>query len=161
MNGFDIAVIIVMLLSLLIGAWRGLAKEVLSLLGWPVALLCSYFLAEDIAPLIPDVGPPVVIQVLAYAAVFIAVLIIWSILVWLLSRFLHAIGLAWLDRSLGCLFGVIRGVLIILIVAWLAGLTEIPKQPFWQQAMLSDTVERYALLTRQWLPVSIASRINF
>jgi len=160
MIGFDFAVTGIFLVSLLLGLWRGLIYEVLSLLGWPIAFVLSRVFVGDIAPIMP--GTQEVIRVsLAYVAIFVVALIVWGVLAWLISRLIKAIGLGWLDRVLGGIFGLLRGGLIVIVLAWLAGLTEIPKQPFWQIAKMSKTVEDFALLTKIWLPDNIASRIHY
>ena len=97
----------------------------------------------------------------AYALVFIAVMIVWGVLVWALCKLLRAIGLGRLDRMLGGLFGVFRGVLVVLAVVWLAGVTDIPERPFWRDAQMSKTAEDVALLAKAWLPENIAQRIHY
>lgn len=160
MTGFDFAVIAILLVSLLLGLWRGLVYEVLSLVGWPVAFVLSRLFADDVAPMMPGEHETMRIA-LAYAAVFIVVLIVWGVLAWLLSRLVKAAGLSWLDRMMGVLFGVLRGVLVILVLVWLAGLTPIPEQPFWRAAKTSRVAEDVALLTKAWLPDDIARRIRY
>lgn len=160
MTGFDFAVITVVLISLLLGLWRGLVYEVLSLLGWPIAFVLSRLFASDVAPLMPVTGDALR-TTLAYALVFIAALIVWGILVWLFSKLMKAIGLGWLDRVLGGLFGILRGALVVLVMVWLAGLTDIPEQPFWHTAKMSKPAEDAALLTKAWLPDNIARRIHY
>lgn len=160
MTGFDLALIAILLVSLLLGLWRGLVYEVLSLLGWPLAFVLSKLFAAGIAPLMPGAQETMRIT-LAYAAVFSAALIVWGVLVWLLSRLVKAIGLGWLDRVLGGLFGVLRGGLVMLALVWLAGLTPIPEQPFWRNAQMSKAAEDAALLTKAWLPDNIAQRIRY
>ncbi|HYR05989.1 MAG TPA: CvpA family protein, partial [Gallionella sp.] len=88
-------------------------------------------------------------------------LIVWSMLAWLFSKLVKVAGLGWQDRVLGGLFGVLRGVLVILALVWLAGLTHIPEQPFWRSAHTSRTVENVALLTKAWLPDDVARRIRY
>ena len=62
---------------------------------------------------------------------------------------------------MGVSFGVLRGVLVILVLVWLAGLTHIPEQPFWRAAKTSRAAENVALLTKAWLPDDIARRIRY
>ncbi|MBY0576867.1 MAG: CvpA family protein [Gallionellaceae bacterium] len=160
MTAFDFAVIAIFLVSLSLGLWRGLVYEVLSLLGWPLAFVLSRMFAADVAPMMP--GAQEAVQMgLAYAAVFIVALIVWAILVWLVSKLVKAVGLGWLDRILGGIFGIVRGGLVVLVLAWLAGLTQIPEQPFWRTAKTSKMAEDAALLTKAWLPDSIARRIHY
>ena len=160
MNGFDFAVIAILLVSLLLGLWRGLVYEVLSLMGWPVAFVLSKLFAGDVAPMMPGAQEAMQIT-LAYAVVFVAALIVWGALAWLLSRLVKMAGLGWLDRVLGGFFGVLRGGLVVLVLVWLAGLTDIPKQPFWRTAQTSKAAEDVALLAKAWLPDNIAQRVRY
>jgi len=160
MTGFDFAVMAILLVSLLLGLWRGLVYEALSLAGWPVAFVLSRLLAGEIAPMLPLMQEAARIA-LAHAVVFIAALAAWAILVRLFAKLVRAIGLGWLDRVLGGLFGALRGVLVVLALVWLAGLTAIPEQPIWRAAQTSKAAEDIALLTKAWLPDSIAQRIRY
>jgi len=160
MNGLDAGVIIVVLISLLIGLWRGLLYEVLSLLGWPVAFLLSKLFADDLASML-SIAQEVVRITAAYALVFIFALIVWSILVGLTSKLMKSMGVAWTDRVMGGLFGILRGGMVVLVLAWLAGMTHIPEQPFWRSALTSKALEDIALLTKAWLPDGIARRVHY
>src|SRR3990167_7802053 len=141
MTGFDFAVLAILLVSLLFGLWRGLIYEVLSLIGWPVAFVLSKLFAGNVAPMMPGTQETIRIT-LAYAVVFVAALIVWGALAWVLSRLVKAVGLGWLDRVLGGLFGVLRGGLVILVLVWLAGMTSVPEQTFWRNAQTSRSEER-------------------
>ena len=143
MTGFDIAVIAILLVSLSLGLWRGLVYEVLSLLGWPLAFVLSRVFANDVVPMMPGEQEAMRIM-LAYAVVFVAALIVWGILVWLASKLIKAIGLGWLDRVLGGIFGVLRGGFVVIALVWLAGLTQMPERPFWRDAQTARLVEDVA-----------------
>lgn len=160
MTGFDYAVTGIVLASVLLGFWRGLVYEVLSLLGWPLAFMVSRQFAATLAPMLP-VTQETVRAALAYALVFIAALVVWGVLVWAFSRLVKEMGLSVLDSSLGGLFGVLRGILVILVLAWLAGASSIPEQEFWLEAKLSRTTEDVALLSKVVLPDNIAQRIHY
>jgi len=160
MTGFDFTVIAILLVSSLFGLWRGLVYAVLSLLGWPLAFVLSRMFAAGVAPLLP-IQQEAMRLTAAYVLVFIAALIVWGMVVWLLSRLVRAVGLGWLDRVLGGLFGVLRGGLVILALVWLAGMTRIPEESFWRSARLSKAAENVALQTKAWLPGNIAQRIHY
>lgn len=166
MTGFDFAVAGILLVSCLLGLWHGLVYEALSLLGWPIAFVLSKLFAGHIAPLMPalpsfDGSPGISSLAVAYAVVFIVALIAWGVLVSLFSKLVKAIGLGWLDILLGGLFGLVRGVLVILALVWLAGLTKIPELPFWRNALSRKPAEDAALLTKVWLPDNIGQRIHY
>jgi len=160
MNGLDFVVIGILLFSLLVGLWRGLIYEVLSLLGWPIAIVLSKLSAASIAPLLPITQEEMRVTV-AYALVFIAVLIVWAIVARLIAKLLKAIGSDWADRAMGGLFGVLRGGLVVLVLVWLAGLTHVPEQAFWRGSLTGKTLEDIAILTKAWLPDSMAQRIHY
>lgn len=160
MTVFDYVVIAILLVSLLFGLWRGLLYEVLSLLGWPLAFMLSNMYAEGFAQHIP-IKHEMLRTTGAYVLVFIAVMIAWGVLVWALCKLLGAIGLGRLDRMLGGLFGVFRGVLVVIAAVLLAGVTDIPERPFWRDAQMSKTAEDVALLSKAWLPEDIAQRIHY
>ena len=160
MTGLDYAIIGIMLVSLLLGLWRGLVYEVLSLLGWPLAFVLSRMFAADLEPLLP-ISQEVARVALAYALVFIVVLIVWGMLVWLFAKLIKAVGLGVLDSVLGGVFGLLRGVLVILVLVWLPGMSDLPEQALWREAQFSRMAEDVAMQTKVWLPDNIAQRIHY
>ena len=66
-----------------------------------------------------------------------------------------------MDRSLGSLFGFARGLLIVLIAVILCGMTAIPQQPFWKDAMLSPLAESAARSVKPFLPDEFARHVQF
>ncbi len=160
MTFFDYAVIGIMVLSLVLGLWRGLVYEVLSLLGWPLAFMLSRHFASTLEPMLP-VSQDAARVALSYAIIFIAVLILWGMLVWVFSKLVKAAGLGVLDSVLGGLFGLLRGGLVILVMVWLAGTSSIPEQAFWRDAKFSLVAENAAQYARVVLPENIASRIHY
>lgn len=162
MTWFDYTVIAVIVLSALLGWWRGLVYEVLSLLGWVVAGIVARLFAAQAAPYMPAaLGVEAARTAAAFAALFIFTLIIGGIVAWTLSKLVKWVGLGWLDGLLGGLFGVLRGALVVLVLVLLAGLTRLPKEPSWHNAMLGKTLEHAALTAKGWLPESVAQRVTF
>lgn len=159
MTGFDYTIIAILLASMLLGLWRGLVYESLSLAGWPIAFILSKLFAPSLAPMMA--GDATMQIVLAYVVVFIAALLLWSALVWLVSRLMKAVGLGGLDRVLGGVFGLVRGVFVVLALVWLAGVTSMPEQPFWRDAKSSRAAEDIALWGKVWLPDNVAQRIHY
>lgn len=125
----------VLLTSMLIGAWRGLVFEVLSLLGWVVAFLVAQWFAEDMAAMLP-MGTSA--ESLRYAAgfvvVFVAAVFACGLVTWLAKKVVEAIGLRPADRALGAAFGVLRGVVLLLAVAVVVGITPLHEALWWQES---------------------------
>jgi membrane protein required for colicin V production len=162
MTWFDYVVIATVLLSALLGLWRGLVYEVLSLLAWIAAWFAAKWFAASVAPYMPAaLGDETVRKAAAFAALFIAALIVGGILAWLLSKLVQWVGLGWLDRLLGGLFGLMRGALIVVAGVLLAGMTNLPQQAFWRDAWSGKQLERVALHARAWLPDDMAQRVHF
>lgn len=125
----------VLLASMLIGAWRGLVFEVLSLMGWVASFFVAQWFAEDMAALLP-MGQSA--EALRYAAgfvvVFVGAVFACGLLTWLAKKFVDAIGLRPADRALGALFGVLRGMVLLLAAAVVAGLTPMGDAGWWQES---------------------------
>lgn len=162
MTWVDYTVIAIAGLSVLLGWWRGLAYEVLSLLGWVAAYLAARTFAVDTGHMLPAaLGAEAIRTTLAFALLFIATLVASGIVAWLLSRFIKWVGLGWLDGLLGALFGILRGVLVITVLVLLAGLSSLPREPAWRDAYFSKPLEKVALAAKKLLPESIAQRVHY
>ncbi len=160
MTEFDYAAIGIVVLSVLVGLWRGMVYEVLSILGWPIAFFASQYGAPKAAVMLP-ITTESTRNTVAYALVFIAALLVWAIIVWGLSKLLKAVGMGWVDSILGGCFGVLRGAMLVLVLVWIAGMTHLPEQKMWRDAKFSRDAERVAMLTKFWLPDDIAKRIQY
>jgi len=119
---FDYAVLAIVAASVLLGAWRGLVSEVLALAAWVAALLTARELAPGMAPVFSDwLKEPALQYAAAFAVIVVAVLVTVALTRLALSRLLRAIGLGPLDRFLGAVFGVARGVLVVLLCVLVGG----------------------------------------
>lgn len=162
MTWLDYAVVGVFAASLVVGAWRGLVREVLSILGLVIAFLAANLLAGPLGPEMPQAIPtPELRTAAAYVAVFAGSLIATSLVALLLSKVVKAVGLGGLDRMLGALFGVARGLLIVLAAALLAGLTSAPRQVVWRDSASGPLLVQAAQAVKPLLPQSFAERLRY
>lgn len=126
----------VLLLSVILGAWRGLVFEVLSLASWLAAFVLAQWLALDVADFLPMSGSS---EVLRYGAgfllVFIATVMLGGLLAALLKKLMSSVGLRPVDRVLGAGFGALRGVLLLLLATVLAAMTPFKFSPAWQESV--------------------------
>lgn len=141
MAALDWILIGVLVASMLMGAWRGLVFEVLSLLGWVVSFFVAQWFAQDVAAWLP-MGESA--GALRYAAgfviVFIAAVFSCGLLTSLAKKLIEAVGLRPADRALGAIFGVLRGVVLLLAVAVVAGLTPVGSAPWWQESQAAPVL---------------------
>jgi len=121
--------------SLVIGAWRGLAFEVLSLVGWIAAFVAAQHCAEELGALLPmREAPPVWRYVAGFALIFIAAVFACGLLAWGLKKLVHSVGLRPADRALGGIFGVLRGLVLLLVATVVIGATPLAQAPWWLQS---------------------------
>jgi membrane protein required for colicin V production len=162
MTGLDYAIAAVLVASVAWGIWHGFVRESISLAGWVLAFLAANAAAGPLGEAIPtSVSSPEVRVLLAYLVVFVFTLSIATIIGLLLSRLLKAYGLGGLDRTLGALFGLARGIVILLALTVLAGLTSFPREPPWRESVGAGMLERTVLQLKAWLPPRLADRMRY
>ena len=147
MNGVDTAILVITTLSFLFGLWRGLIKEVLSLLTWVAALIVARLYSETLSELLVNIIDSSSIRyVSAFAMIFIVVMMLGTFLNYLMSKLLTITGLKFADRLLGGVFGVARGVIIVLVILFISGLF-LSETEQWQKSTLIP----YGLWMTEWL----------
>ena len=162
MTVFDYAVLTVIAASVLLGWWRGVMSELLALAAWIAAFLVARVFAAEVASwLTGQIAEPGLRLAVAYVLVFVGVLLVFAIARMLVSLLLKAVGLGLLDRLLGAVFGVLRGVLAVLAVVLVAGMTPLPKAVWWRDAMLAPPLETVIIAAKPWLPADAAKRIRY
>lgn len=161
MTAFDYGVIVIVVASLALGLWRGLIGEVLALLAWVLAALAAWQIGPEVGELLTAIADPAWRLLAGYAAVFFGVLIVLGLVRLAVRGLLKALGLTAVDRALGVCFGIARGVLIVLILVAVGGMTSVPKQVWWAQAQLSPPLETAVLALKPWLPPEMAKRIHY
>lgn len=162
MTIFDYVVLGAITLSILIGAWRGVVSEILALAAWVVAFLVARDQAAHVATwLAGQIVDPGIRLAAAFVIVFVGVLILFAVARLLVSRLLGAVGLGSLDRLLGAVFGVLRGLVVVLIGVMLAGMTTLPSAVWWRAAMFAPPLETAVIAAKPWLPAEAAKRIRF
>jgi membrane protein required for colicin V production len=159
---FDFLVLFVLICSIVISTFRGLVKEVLSLVSWIAAFIVANAYSEDLAGMLPDmISSNMMRLIVAFVALFLGVRLLMMLLSLAVEAMVKAGGLTLADRGLGGLFGLGRGIVIVLAVVLLCGVTSIPQQAFWKEALLSPLAETAALTVKPFLPGDIARHVNF
>lgn len=162
MTSFDYVALAILAISLLVGVTRGVVSEILALLAWVAAFIAARLWAVPAGNLLlAELSDPLWRQLSGFVAVFVAVLIVFALVRGVMNLLLKAVGLRPLDRMLGALFGIARGVLVLLVLVLLAGLTPLPQQQWWRQASLAPPLETVVLEARSWLPPELAKRIQY
>ena len=159
---FDYLVLFVLVASVVISTMRGLVKEILSLLGWVVAFVVANAYGATLAPMLPALLPGGTVRLMvAFVALFLGVRILMGLLTLAVDALVQAAGLSLADRGLGGLFGLARGIVIVLFGVILCSMTAIPQQDFWKNALLSPMAETGARTVKPFLPAALAQHVQF
>ena len=162
MTVFDYVVITILIASIVIGLFRGLVREVLSLAAWIAAFVVANRYGADMAALLPDAVPGGSVRLVAgFAILFVGTLLLCALVNRAIAHIIFASGLRVVDRGLGSLFGFARGLLIVTTLVILAGLTDLPRQRVWRDALLVDVAESAARTAKPWLPDAWARHVNY
>ncbi len=132
MTWVDIAILAGLAVSGLIGLLRGFVREVLGIAAWVGAGIVAFWAHPWVlARVAPHLAPhSALADPLAYGLAFVLALAILLILTHLISRGVHRVGLGGLDRMLGLVFGLARGVAVVVVAYMLAQmLVPIPNWP--------------------------------
>ncbi|CAM2143301.1 membrane protein required for colicin V production [Pararobbsia alpina] len=163
LTGFDYAVMIVIGLSALRGMWRGLLAEIFALAGYVIAFLVARHYVGEVASWIPSTWPggEMTQLLLAFGLLFVATMLVIGVLAALANRVTEATGLRAVDRSLGMVFGLARGVLLVLLIVALAGLTTLPQHEFWRNGLLRPYAEQGVRGLKPLLPDPVAAYVHY
>ena len=162
MNVLDLAAIGVIVGSVAWGIWRGFTREVMSLAGWVLAFVAANSVAGPLGDMLPaSMASPEARVLIAFVVIFVLVLIAAAIVGNALSKFLKAAGLSGVDRTLGGLFGLARGIIILLAFTLVAGLTALPRQPLWKESVVAGMATRTVVQLTSWLPPALEKRLKY
>jgi membrane protein required for colicin V production len=135
MPTLDWVFIAVLLISLMLGVWRGLVYELLSVLSWIAAFVLAQWFAPELSQKLPMTGASEVVRYVAgFVLIFVLSVFVGGLLAKLVKRLFSAVGLQPADRALGAAFGLIRGALVLLTATVVISMTPLKTGIWWQQS---------------------------
>jgi membrane protein required for colicin V production len=162
MTTLDWIVLMILGASVVFGLIRGLIGEIFSLAAWVVAFLAAQWGAAAIGPWLPlDVQSEGMRYFVGFVAVFLAAMIVMMLLGRLAKGTVGAFGLGGVDKAVGGVFGLLRGLVILTGLTLAAGLTALPQTDFWKNALSSRVLELLAGAVEPLLPASLVEHIHF
>ena len=147
----------VLLLSLVVGAWRGLVHELMSLAGWVAAFVLAQWLADDVTKWLP-VWREAAVQVryaLSFVLVFVVSMFAAAVVSWLLGKLVSTVGMRPVDRSLGGIFGLARGLVVLLVLAVLVHLLGMRQEAWWRESHVTPLLELLLAGIKPMLPPTL------
>jgi len=159
----DYIIIVIIAISTLISLLRGFVRESLALAGWILAVWVSMMFMQPMAILInPYLNlPPSILSLVSFTLLFILTLVVSALLTNLLASLVDKTGLSGTDRSIGMLFGIARGIIIVSILVLLAGFTLVPQDSWWRESVLISHFQQLAVYMKDFLPPHIAVKLHY
>ena len=157
-NYFDYLVIGLIILSGFIAFFRGFIQESLSLLLWVIAFAASMFLDVYLDPYFLDyIQSPEIRRILIIILVFVGIIFLGGFFIKVIRSLVHWSGMGGLDRLLGVLFGLLRGVILIVVIYLV-----IPNQ-FKQSSFISESksyhyLEKYVPMAEKFFKSMISDK---
>jgi membrane protein required for colicin V production len=162
MTVLDWILLSIVLVSTLIALVRGFVKETISLITWIAAFWIALAFSQAAATLVPEaVDIPSARNAIAFVGLFVTVLVLGGIINWSISRLVESTGLSGTDRSLGMVFGLLRGVLIVAGLILLAGFTALPQEQWWEASTLIPYFQTVAGWILAVLPADVADNVQW
>ena len=160
-SAVDLSLLGVLVFSMLLGAWRGLVYEVLSVLGWAAAFYAAQWYAPQVALWLPldSVSEPVRYAA-AFALVFVASVFAAGLLASLVKKLIDGVGLRPVDRTMGAAFGLLRGVILLLAATVVMDMTALKSSPWWQTSQGATLLTATLKNLKPVLPEPFAKYLN-
>lgn len=153
MAALDWVLLVVFLGSILIGAWRGLVFEVLSLVSWVLAFFAARLWGAQVGAWLPMQDMDEGLRTGAgFVITFIAAIFALGIVIWLIGKLLTVVGLRPFDRALGALFGAVRGLLLLVLIALVFLLTPMRESQIWNTSVFAPYLVSAVSVLRPWMP---------
>jgi membrane protein required for colicin V production len=162
MTGFDYLVVAVIAISVVISVVRGAVRELVSIVSWVISGYLALRFAPAVAALLPNgLESPTLRLAAGFIAILLVSLLLFALVALALSQLLKRSGLSATDRLLGAFIGFARAVVILVFVTLLAGMTPLPREAIWRDAVSAPLLVSLAILVRGYLPTALASRIRY
>lgn len=158
----DYVIIGLISIGLLKGMLRGFSLEIYSLLLWILAtgvgLILSrgfsVFLEASISDTVPKIAA-------SFALLFLITLIVGFVIRMILGESFKTDNLTFLDYLGGMIFGIVHGMLLVVILVMLAGLTALPDDLWWKDSKLLPPYQTSAIWLRDHIPSGLAGYIHY
>lgn len=158
----DYLILCIVLISAVIGLFRGFFREIVSLVAWVAAFLVAIHFTEPASRLLESsISTPSLRKAVAGTGLFVLVLLLGGVVNFIIGKLVSSSGLAGTDRSIGGVFGIVRGGVLVIILMLLAALTPMPQDPWWQDSYFIPRLEPYAEWAKGLLPVEASKYFEF
>jgi len=160
LSGLDWVFLTVLAASLVIGAWRGLVFELVSLAGWAASFIAAQWFASDVGAWLPMGDAQSALRHAAgFVLVFVGAVFFFGFIAWLAKKLVDSVGLRPADRALGAVFGVLRGVIVLLALALVALWTPLHEADWWKESRAAPMLHEALARLRPVVPLEFARHL--
>ena len=158
----DLIILGIIVISVIISLMRGFVKEALSLASWLLSLWVAMTFSSGMAELFGNsIKDPTLRLLAAFVSLFVLSLIVGTVINFFATQFIQRVGLTGVDRTIGGVFGFLRGILLVTIVVMLLGLTTLPKEKWWDESFFMFRFEAIATWLKDLLPSDITRYFKY
>lgn len=137
MTPVDYTLLAIVALSAIIGAFRGLLREAISLITWIIALWAGWKYAHVVSPYLDGLLAQEPVRTwVSRALVVIGVLLVGTLVGFVANQFIRMTLFSGFDRFLGLLFGLLRGVVVLGVLVILGQLLQLDRAAWWGESKL-------------------------
>ncbi|HET7649137.1 MAG TPA: CvpA family protein [Gammaproteobacteria bacterium] len=155
MTWIDYLILGIIVVSALVSLFRGFLRETVSLLAWIIGFWLALRFARSAGGLFGFIHTPSIRVVVGFIILFVLVLLLGAAVNFFIGKLVKRSGAGTADRVLGVIFGLIRGVVIVVVLALVAGLTVLPHTEGWRKSRLAPYAETLAYDMQKLLPASV------
>lgn len=153
MSALDWVFVVILVGSVLIGALRGLVFEVLSLISWVLAFFAARLWGAEVGMWLPMQEMDEGVRIAAgLVIVFVVAIFALGLVIRIIGKLVQFVGLRPFDRTLGALFGALRGVLLLVLIALVFMLTSMRESQIWNTSVFAPHLVSAVSVLRPWMP---------
>lgn len=151
----------IVIISIIISIFRGLIKEVLSIVVWVLAFFIAIKFYNDFTKYLVGFNVNETLRgFIAFAILFIGTLILGAVVNYIVSILVKSTGLTGTDRVLGVFFGAARGVLIAASVILVINYTEFAKNQTFENSFLNNKLQPIVYWLDDFIPENVKQKVN-
>ncbi|MFQ3368062.1 MAG: membrane protein required for colicin V production [Methylophilaceae bacterium] len=161
MSYLDYFFIFIILLSLLVGCFRGFTRELFSLVGWVFAFYFANLFTGDLLQFVSFEFGEHVNFIIIYMSIFIIILLLATLLATIFNKLIKNIGLGFLNVIIGGIFGLMRGVLISFIIIFLVEKTSFISEVSLAESKTIPVIKLAIKKTLSYLPYEWSNKVKY
>ncbi|MCF6299557.1 MAG: CvpA family protein [Proteobacteria bacterium] len=162
MNWFDLTILGIIGLSVIVSLFRGLIREVLSLLIWIGAFWLAWTFVDSGAEQLTNwIELSSARHLISFVGLFLAALIIGGLVNYTVGKMIQKSGLGATDKFFGIFFGALRGMVAVTALVFFIKATPFSEDPWWQESRLAPHFSTIADWIREKMPEDLSGYFSF